>query len=158
MFRSMRRQKQALTPEECAALLKTENRGVLSLLGDDDYPYGVPVNHYYEEETGRLYFHGGKVGHRVDAAARHDKVSFCVFDKGVAEEGGWALNVRCVIIFGRIRPITDPEEIIRISRALSYKFTQDEAYIEDTIRRSGAATLAYEIVIEHMTGKRVNES
>ncbi|MBO4838721.1 MAG: pyridoxamine 5'-phosphate oxidase family protein [Lachnospiraceae bacterium] len=158
MFRPMRRRNQALTPEECAALLIAETRGVLSLLGDDDYPYGVPVNHWYDPETGRLYFHGGKAGHRVDAAARHDKVSFCVFDKGTPEEGSWALRVNCVVIFGRIRPVTDPEETIRISRALSHKFTKDEAYIEAEVARSGANTLAYEIVIEHMTGKRIKES
>lgn len=158
MFRPMRRSRQALSEEECLALLKTETRGVLSLLGDDDYPYGVPINHYYDAETGRLYFHGGKVGHRVDAAARHDKVSFCVFDQGVREGDDWPLHVNCVVIFGRIRPVTEQEEIIRISRALSYKFTHDEAYIDAEIARSGANTLAYEIVIEHMTGKRVKES
>ena len=158
MFRPMRRQKQALTPEACAALLKTETRGVLSLLGDDDYPYGVPVNHWYDPETGRLYFHGGKAGHRVDAAARHDKVSFCVFDRGEREGDDWALHVNCVVIFGRIRPVTDLEETIRISRAISHKFTRDEAYIDAEISRVGAVTQCYEIVIEHMTGKRVKES
>ena len=52
MFRKMRRFKQEISREECIEVLKNEPRGVLSVLGDDDYPYGLPVSHYYDEETG----------------------------------------------------------------------------------------------------------
>lgn len=34
MFREMRRYKQAVTAETCAEILKTEKRGVLSVIGD----------------------------------------------------------------------------------------------------------------------------
>ena len=51
MFREMVRQKQQLAKEECIEILKNEKRGVLSVLGDDDYPYGMPLNHYYCEEA-----------------------------------------------------------------------------------------------------------
>ena len=61
MFRKMRRSPQALTKEEIVEVLKKETRGVLSVQGDDGYPYGVPINHYYDEETGKLYFHGANV-------------------------------------------------------------------------------------------------
>ena len=54
MFRKMRRSPQALTEEEIIEVLKKETRGVLSVQGDDGYPYGVPINHYYDEETGKL--------------------------------------------------------------------------------------------------------
>ena len=57
MFREMLRKKQALTEEECIRILKEEPRGVLSVLGDDGYPYGMPLNHYYCEEDGKIYFH-----------------------------------------------------------------------------------------------------
>lgn len=46
MFREMARKKQLISEEECIELLKKEPRGVLSVLGDDDYPYGMPLNHY----------------------------------------------------------------------------------------------------------------
>ena len=52
MFRDQRRIKQKLSNEECMDLLKNEKRAVLSVLGDDDYPYGMPVNHFYNEEDG----------------------------------------------------------------------------------------------------------
>ncbi len=44
MFRPMRRWKQQLSDEDCIAILKNEPRGILSVLGDDGYPYGIPMN------------------------------------------------------------------------------------------------------------------
>ena len=67
MFRKMLRFKQQIPEEECIEILKKEPRGVLSVLGDDDYPYGMPINHFYCEEDGKLYFHTGMKGHRTDA-------------------------------------------------------------------------------------------
>ena len=57
MFREIRRFKQALSKEECQEILVNEVRGVLSVLGDDDYPYGMPINHWYNPENGKIYFH-----------------------------------------------------------------------------------------------------
>lgn len=45
MFREMRRKKQALSKEACERILKDGKTGVLALLGDDDYPYAVPLNY-----------------------------------------------------------------------------------------------------------------
>ena len=158
MFREMLRKKQALTEEECIRILKEEPRGVLSVLGDDGYPYGMPLNHYYCEEDGKLYFHSGKAGHKVDAMKRNEKASFCVYDAGYRKEGEWALNIRSVIVFGRIELIEDRETICRIAAELSRKFTDDEEYIAEEIRRSGPATLLFALVPEHVSGKLVKEA
>ena len=157
MFREVVRKKQALEKEECIRILKEEKRGVLAVLGDDAYPYAVPVNHYYCEEDGHLYFHGGKSGHRVDAVRRHGKVSYCVYDGGTRQEGEWWLRFKSVIVFGTIREVEDKEKILDISRRLSLKFTQDLDYIEEEVRRSGPGTALLELIPEHMTGKAVNE-
>ena len=61
-------------------------------------------------------------------------------------------------MFGRIEIISDTETVYEISRQLSRKFTQDEKYIEDEIRKSGPGTLMFALIPEHMTGKLVNES
>lgn len=158
MFREMMRRQQALSREECVEVLKDSLRGVLSVTGDGGYPYGMPMNHWYCEEDGHIYFHGGKRGHKIDAIARDDRASFCVLDEGFRREGEWALNFRSVIVFGRLRPVEDHGRAMEISRRLSYKFTRDEQYIEEEIRRSGPHTLCLELVPEHMTGKRVNEA
>lgn len=54
MFREMRRFKQQIPNEECIEILKNEPRGVLSVLGDDGYPYGVPLDHWYSESDGLI--------------------------------------------------------------------------------------------------------
>ena len=158
MFRDMLRKKQQLPEEECIEILKNELRGVLSVIGDDDYPYGMPINHFYCEEDGKIYFHSGRKGHKIGAMKSHDKASFCVYDQGFRREGEWALNIRSVIVFGRIEFIEDKEKIYEIARRLSYKFTDDEEYIEHEIVRSGPGTLMFALVPEHMTGKLVNEA
>ena len=158
MFREVARKKQIIPREECIELLINEPRGVLSVLGDDEYPYGMPMNHYYCEEDGKLYFHGGKKGHKIDAISRHDKASFCVYDNGFRNPGEWALNIRSVIVFGRIEIVEDMDKVIRISRLLSYKFTNDDAYIEHEISNDGPRTLMFALVPEWITGKIVNEA
>ena len=97
-------------------------------------------------------------GHKIDAIRRCGKASFCVYDQGFRREGEWALNIKSVIVFGRIEIIEDKETIYDISRKLSHKFTRDEAYIEKEITHSGPRTLMFRLVPEHMTGKLVNES
>ena len=156
MFREMRRFKQALTEEECADILRRERRGVLAVLGDDGYPYAVPLNFVYED--GKIYIHCAGEGHKIDAIRRCDKASFCVFDQGFRREGEWALNIQSVIVFGHIELIEDQEKMCEIARRLSYKFTEDQAYIEHEIQVSGPRTLMFALVSEHMTGKRVNEA
>lgn len=158
MFREIVRKKQALTLEECKEILQNEPRGVLSLIGDGGYPYGVPINHYYCEENGHIYFHSGKSGHKVDALRACDKASFCVYDGGYRCEGEWALNIKSVIVFGRIQIVEDHDEAMDICRKLCYKFTSDSDYIEKEIATSGKNTLCFKLVPEHITGKKVNES
>lgn len=154
----MARKKQQLTDAECIALLKQEPRGVLSVLGDEGYPYGLPIDHWYNEEDGCIYFHSGKSGHKVDSMMKNDKASFCVYDQGYRQDGDWALHIKSVIVFGRIRIVEDHEKAIALTRQLSYKYTQDSAYIEEEIRLHSAGLLCFALVPEHMTGKIVKES
>lgn len=158
MFREIVRKKQALSQDECIEILKSEPRGVLSLIGDGRYPYGVPINYYYCEEDGHIYFHSGKTGHKVDAINNCNKASFCVYDRGYREDGDWALNIKSVIVFGRIRFVEDFDEAMEICRKLCYKFTDDVEYIEKEIRNFGRNTLCFKLIPEHITGKRINES
>ena len=157
-FREVARIKQRLEREECLRILETELRGVLSVVGDGGYPYGLPINHYYCREDGKIYFHSGRTGHKTDAIKADPKASFCVYDQGFRREGEWALNIKSVVVFGTIEIVEDRGKIYDISRRLSRKFTQDEEYIENEIARSGPATFMFALVPEHITGKIVNEA
>ena len=158
MFRDLARIKQKLSPEECIEILKHEPRGVLSLLGDEGYPYGMPMNHWYCPEDGKLYFHGGKKGHKIDALKANSKASFCVMDKGFKKEGEWALNIKSVIAFGKVQLVTDIKKAKEICTGLVQKFTDDQEYLEKELTNSLANVQCFEFTIEHMTGKLVNES
>ncbi len=157
MFRKLNRVKQELGKDECIKILKEELRGVLSLNGDDGYPYGMPMNHFYVEEENRLYFHGGKVGYKIDCINRNNKCSYCVINSGKKRDDHWSLIFNSVIVFGKIYFVEDIKEIERISKLLSYKFTSDEKEIEKEIIESINHTKMFYIEIEYMTGKKVNE-
>lgn len=157
-FREMTRKNQELELSECVEILKREKRGVLSVIGDEGYPYGMPMNHFYNDEDGAIYFHCGKGGYRNDALKVCDKVSFCVYDEGVKKEGEWAFEVRSVIVFGRIEMVEEPEKIVKITRELSRKFTQDEEYIQKEIEGHAHRTVLLKLAVENICGKRVTEA
>lgn len=158
MFRKMRRFKQQITDAECIEILKNTKRGVLSLLGEDGYPYGIPIDHWYCEEDGRIYFHGAKEGHKIDAIKACDKASYCVYDEGYRKEGEWALNIKSVVTFGRIRLVEDEDTARKICTELVRKFTDDEDYLEKELQNAFPRVQCLELIPEHMTGKLINES
>ena len=158
MFRTMRRFKQQISREECVRILREEKRGVLSMAGEDGYPYGVPMNHWYNPEDGKLYFHGAREGHKLHALRKDNRVSYCIWDAGYRREGEWALNVKSVVVFGRISLVTEEEKARMICENLCRKFTDDEEYIEREVRNALPRVQCLELDIDHMTGKLVNES
>ncbi|MBR4090339.1 MAG: pyridoxamine 5'-phosphate oxidase family protein [Mogibacterium sp.] len=158
MFRKMRRSVQALSHEEMIDLLKTETRGAMSVQGDNGYPYGFPINHYFDEDANRIYIHGADFGHRVDAVRKDPKVSYCVFGQDFQKEGDWAKYVKSVIVFGKAELIEDHDEIVRISRLLCDKFPCPQEYVEHEIEKDAQRTLIIAIDIEDMNGKLVHEA
>ena len=158
MFRGMRRFKQQISEAECIDILKSTKRGVLSLIGDEGYPYGIPIDHWYSEEDGKIYFNGAKEGHKIDAIKACDKACYCAYDDGYRKECEWALNIKSVIVFGRIRLVEDEEKAIKICTAITQKFTDDEEYLKKELAGSLSRVQCLEFIPEHMTGKLVNES
>lgn len=158
MFRKMRRYKQELSLADCIQILKNEPRGVLSVIGDEGYPYGVPMDHWYDAESGHIYFHCAKDGHKIDAIMRCDKASFCVYDKGYRNNGEWPLHIKSVIVFGRIKPVEDGDVVVKICSELCRKFTDDEEYIRRELSSAGSRVLCLELIPEHISGKLVKES
>ena len=158
MFREMRRIKQQITQDECIQILKEQPRGVLSMFGEDGYPYGIPLDHLYLEGDNKLYFHCAKTGHKIDAIRACDKVSYCVMDEGFRKTGEWALNIKSVVIFGRIRIVEEEEKKRKICEELVRKMHDDEEYLRREMENAFPRVCCLEMTIDHMTGKLVNES
>ena len=156
MFRNMRRFKQQLSEQECLDVLIHAPRGVLAVHGEDGYPYAFPMNFIYL--NGKIYFHCAKAGHKLDALASNDKVSFCVMDEGFRKSGDWALNIKSIVLFGRVNKTDGKQETIEILRQIGLKYYPTAEGVEGEIRKAGAHVQILELTIEHMTGKLVNES
>ena len=156
MFREMRRNKQILSHETAEKILREGIFGVLALSGDNDYSYAVPIS--YAVDGNKIYFHSAKVGHKIDAIARNEKVSFCVVDKHetVAEE--FTSYFSSAIAFGRIKIVEDRAEKLHGLELLADKYssTASVARRENELARVDAlAVLVLEI--EHLTGKAARE-
>lgn len=156
MFRKLTRVKQQLPDTECIEILKNEPRGVLAVCGDNGYPYALPMNFYYDDTLNKIYFHSGKEGHKMESIKKCDKVSFCVYDKGYKKDGHWSLNIKSVIVFGRVQTLKNWS--YDMMRELCRKYTEDEDYIENEINQFAEKTAVLEMEIDHMTGKIVNEA
>ena len=74
MFKPIRKKINEIDRAATEALLTSNRRGVLAMNGDNGYPYAIPINYFYDIETQKIYFHGAKAGHKVDALKASDKV------------------------------------------------------------------------------------
>lgn len=156
MFRDMRRKKQLLSDAETIEILETCTSGVLAVSGDNDYPYTVPLSYAYKD--GKLFFHFARTGHKIDAIKRKNKVSFCVIEKDEVIQRTFTSHFRSVIIFGRIKILTEDNEKKYALECLVEKYSPD--FIEDgqkEIEREWSRVCVAELKIEHMTGKAAIE-
>ena len=155
MFRKMRRaDKKAISNEDTIKLLKEGRRGVLAVAGDDDYPYAFPINYYYDEKEGKIYFHSALAGHKVDAMKRNPKVCFTVFGEPEIRDLDWAPYVRSAVCFGKAQPVGKDELVAKL-KTFAMKYYPSEA--DEEIEADLKAVQLIEITIEHMTGKEIQE-
>jgi len=157
MFREIRRKKNALSQEAARELLRTNRRAALAVNGDNGYPYAIPINFYYEESENRIYFHGAKAGHKLDAILADPRVCLTTWDDGELEEGDWAYRVSSCVVFGKASIVEDREiareKIVKFAR--KYYPTEEEIGVE--MAAGFQAVHVFAIDIEHLSGKRVQE-
>ena len=152
MFREMRRFNQQLTADECVEILEKCTSGVLAVLGDDGYPYAVPLSYAYKD--GVLWFHGALTGHKIDAIESCPKVSFCVIDKDDVVPEQLTTVYRSVIAFGKARVLDDERKIAQGARILGEKYLPGMSdRIQSEIAQSMPRLNVIRMDIEHMTGK-----
>jgi nitroimidazol reductase NimA-like FMN-containing flavoprotein (pyridoxamine 5'-phosphate oxidase superfamily) len=158
MFRKMRRFKQQLEESDALNVLKNGHRGILSLLGDEGYPYGVPVN-YVVGDNGHIYIHCAGEGHKMDAAKNHDKVSFTMMEDQPLEVDDFALYVKSVIVFGRIRVVEDRDQVLKLVMDLARHIYPEHIgdYYKADLEKNAKQVQMLELVPEHITGKKVHE-
>lgn len=155
-FRPMRRFRQQLSDDESVGILKKATSGTLALLGDNGYPYAVPISYVYAE--GKLYFHSALSGHKVDAIRNCDKASFCVIEQDNIHPKEFTTYFRSVIAFGRIHIVEDDVEKLSAARLLSERYNPgDDEGFQKELEKGFACMLAIRFDIEHLTGKEAIE-
>lgn len=152
MFREMRRKKQELSEDLCLDILRRSTHGVMALLGDEGYPYALPLNHVLM--NGRLYFHCALEGHKLDALQSYDRASYCVVDADEVDSQALSTRFRSVIAFGRARLLTDDQLKRRALIAIGERFAPQNMCkalleIDESLHRTGVI----EFSIEHLSGK-----
>ena len=144
MFRPMRRASRAIPEEAAKRLLQQSRRGVLAVNGDDGYPFAIPVNYFYDQEQDKIYFHGAKSGHKVDALKKNDKVCFTVYGNEHFEPGDWAPYVQSTVVFGRCRLVEDAAATEARVRELGLKYYPGREEVEKEIAKAIKGVQLYE--------------
>lgn len=133
MFRPVRKSKNALGEEVTKEILRSARRGVLAVNGDGGYPYAIPINYLYDEEAGKIYFHGAKAGHKADSINKCDKVCFTAYGDEIIREEVWAPFMRSAVVFGRCRIIEDHAQTLILVKRLAMKYYPDERLADEEI-------------------------
>ena len=157
MFREIRRKKKEISLEEAKRLLADERRGVLAVNGDEGYPYAMPINYIYDNKEQKIYFHGARAGHKYDSIRACDKACFTVYGNETIKDEAWAPYMQSVIVFGRCHMIEDQAQAMELVKKLAMKYYPDEKTADEEIESSGKAVQLFEIEIEHISGKEIQE-
>ena len=157
MFRPVRRKNREISIEAAKDLLRTSRRGVLAVNGDNGYPYALPLNYLYDEDSNTIIFHGARAGHKIDSIKACDKVCFTVYGNETIKEEAWAPYMQSVIVFGRCHLVDDQERAMEILRNLARKYYPSEGIIDEEIAKAGKAVQMFQIEIEHISGKEIQE-
>lgn len=148
----MRRKDRELTGEEARNIVENGIYGILSTIGEDGYPYGVPVNYVYDRDKEAIYIHGTReVSHRGANIAFSSKACFTVINRAEILADKFTTRYQSAIMFGEIHAIQDNRKVLEaFIEKYSHDFKEEGiAYVE----RAHAQTSVYEFTIESITGK-----
>ena len=156
-FRPLRRKKNERTLDQAKALLRSARRGVLAVNGDEGYPYAIPINYCYDEDAQRIIFHSAKAGYKVDALNASDKVCFTVYGNETIRKEEWAPYVESAVVFGRCHVLEDEATAREALAQFARKYYPSEDLVMQTIEKDWHAVRVYQIDMEHLSGKEVQE-
>lgn len=151
MFREMRKKDREVFGEYIEIILTNGEYGVLATVGENGYPYTVPLSYVYQDNS--IYFHCAKEGHKLDNIEKNPKVSFCVVTDTEVLPGKFSTNYKSIIAFGEAKELTGA-----LKRDILFKFIEkySQSFIEEGkryIERAQDSAKIVEIKIEHITGK-----
>ena len=152
MFKEMRRRDRELSNVETEELLLKGTYGILSMNGDNDYGYGVPLSYVYT--NGSIYLHCAIEGQKLNRIRGDNKVSFCVVGEATPLPDIFAMKYTSAIAFGKAGEVDGDEKMTALI-AFVKKYSTEE-YLEKGRQYAETAfqkTVLIKIAVEHLTGK-----
>ena len=101
--------------------------------------------------------YGKQSGHKVDSLRSSDKICFTVYGNEMVKEESWAPFLQSVVIFGRCHLVESGEKTTKLLKQFAMKYYPNEQMVDEEIAQAGKAAQLFEIEIEHMSGKEVQE-
>jgi len=112
MFREIRLKDRVVDDEKAFEIIKKGSYGVLSTIGEDGYPYGIPLNYTYFNNC--ICFHCAQEGHKLENIDYNRKVSFCVVTKSDVLGNEFDTDYESAIAFGKATVIMDEKtEVVK---------------------------------------------
>lgn len=152
MFKEMRNSKRQISEVESLAILEAGEYGVLSTIGENGYPYGVPVSFVLIDRN--IYFHCATEGVKLSNIRNNNKASFCVVGDTEVIPEKFTTKYESVIVFGSAEEVIDKEEKEKVLMAIAEKYSKNflkegKAYVGRAVNQ----TCIVRINIEHISGK-----
>lgn len=151
MFKEMRRKDRELEKEEIMELLKRGEYGILSTIGENGYPYGVPVNYVYIDNA--IYFHCAVEGQKLDNLRNDNKVSFCIVGETCIVPEQFTTKYESVIIFGKANEIDENEKNVDLLEIINKYSKEHMEKGKQYIKNADKKVKVIKINIDHISGK-----
>jgi len=148
----IRRKDRAISKEEAIQILKNGQYGILATMGEDGYPYGVPLSYAYTND-GKIWFHGAKEGHKVNNLNFCSKVSFTVVGKTQVLPDKFSTNYESAVVFGQVQLCEGLDKMKGIMEIVA-KYSPDyQSEGEAFAQKAMNAMHVYCLTVEAVTGK-----
>lgn len=151
MFRNLRKSHLTMSNQDALNLLEQSEYGVVSVIGPDGYPYGVPMS--YVVLDGHIYFHGDQMGHKMECLKHSNKVCFTVIGKTQLLPEILDTDYESVVVFGTATEVDGQEKESALMGLVSKYAPGFEVKGRDSLRNELDITSVIKIKIEHITGK-----
>jgi uncharacterized protein len=150
-MKTMRRSDRAIAKEEALRLLEGGEWGVLSTVGSNNQPYGMPLSYCILGDC--LYFHSAIEGHKIDNVAHNPMASFCVVGKTHVLPSKFSTEYESTIVFGQVHEALGDEKQ-KALEGLLRKYSPE--FLErglKYIQVESKTTRVYGLSLETVTGK-----
>lgn len=149
----IRRQDRLLEKEKAICLLENGEYGVLSIQGEENDAYGVPVNYVWNKNDS-IYIHCAPEGRKLRCIKRCNRVSFCIVGKTHIISNQFTTEYESIILKCRAHIGLNEEERMNALHLLIDKYSPDDKIIGSKYaEKSFHRTEIIRLDIEEVSGK-----